>query len=263
MLGYLLRNNPQEIYAVDTVKDGFVLYLKSSLYAQVIEHAEKMKFREPLSDLETTSTEGVTTIHIPLPFIKLPNYFHKKIDWDTLHRCAEKIQVLFWLLNAYFEETPPDFCLSSKPQLMAIETSFQQGADFHGCGINIGLSSDICTLLALNYENGAIIAECEEIAFNVYLQLSTKTKNGRDSQRKRYRSYGPSFNSINISVRNGGTPHFIVPGNCACLGANPDEFKHDHEMYSHNLDTALQQMTMLTSLISFWNNILKPLSKKM
>jgi hypothetical protein len=63
-------------------------------------------------------------------------------------------------------------------------------------------------------------------------------------------------------VRDSGVPQFSVPGNCACLGENPDTFSYSRGMYSHNLDSTLQQMTMLTAVVTFWNDVLKPLQEE-
>lgn len=261
MIGYLLRENPQEIYRIEITEDSFLFSFKEALYTFLLEEVTRLEFRK--TDFETIEvTEGIATLRVTLPFIPLPNYSHKKIEWEKLSECAEQIHLLLWLLNMTLsEKSVPEFFLSENPQLMLIETSYSKNHDFHGHAINVGFSPNICEMLAKKYVEGERIRKCEETSFRFYFGLSSKTKKEYEDAKKMHLKYGGNFNSIVASIRPGGTPHFIVPGNCACLGANPDEFVYDNEISSHNLDTSLQQMAMLSSLVSFWNEVLKPLHK--
>jgi hypothetical protein len=258
MIGVFLKENPRELYSIEVVDGGFVVKFKEVLFTRICTQITRREFIVLLDIMPKSIENGVVSVKIILPFILFPNYAHLRINWDHLANCADQLQVLFWVLHQQLtEDDLPEECfLSQKLQLMVIETSSLEG---HGCGMNVGLNQEVCERLKRKYPDGLKADTCEEIAFRFYFGMSSRTKREYEKSKKYYSKYGSDFTGIKAVVRPEGVPHFIVPGNCACLGANPDEFRYDHEMYSHNLDTTLQQMAMLASVVSFWNSVVKPI----
>lgn len=261
MLGYMLdEKRPNEVYRIEITEFGFAFKIKDALYKFFLESIQREEVLATFLAIQKTNDGEFAILSIVLPFIRFPNYTHKKTDWKKLSECAQQIRLLLSLLHAMpKDKSTPDLFLSDRLQLMTLQTAYNKDSHFHACGINVGFCKTTRELLAQKYKTRVNIKECEEIAFNFYFGLSSSSKREFEEYKRKYLSYGAEFTSINVSVRSGGTPHFIVPGNCACLGANPDEFKNGGDIYSHNLDTSLQQMTMLASLISFWNGVLRPL----
>lgn len=260
MLGYLLKERPQKTYHLEITHDGFAFKIKKDLYRYFFEFITRGDIRSHFLLIPKTTSGDTVTLNISLPFITFPNLEHRKTDWRKLQKCAEQISLLFHLLNMGIESgETPDFFFGDELQLMTIATSYRRDTHFHACAIGVGFSKKARELLSKKYPSGARISECEKISAEHFYGLSLSRKNEFDRKINSNKNYGGRHNSINVSVRNGGVPHFIVPGDCACLGTNPDQFKHDGELNSHNLDTTLQQMAMLASLISFWNKVLMPL----
>lgn len=267
MLGYILRDSPRELYRVEIVENGFVFTWKESLNVFFLQQMRGVKVTNFFATLEKSIDGGVVSVKITLPFITYPNFAHKKLDWNEIKRCAKKIQLLLWLLNNLFEvekvKNGADFFLSQEPQLIAVNTYYSEGEDGSqpNAGLDAGFSPDICQLLSKRYTNDEALPLQTDKVFHFYSGLTVSSKKEYQREQGRYLRYGRNFHSVCVYMRKAGIPHFIVPGNCACLGANPDNFKVDHEISSHNLDTPLQQMAMLAAVVVFWNDILKPLHK--
>lgn len=268
MLGYFLdKISFGELYKLEVIKNGFAFKLTETLYRFLVENLiTREEVLLAFQKIPMTKIKGgLVRLDIILPFISFPNYAHKRTDWEVLRECAQRMQLIFMVFNYSFKnENTTGFSLSENKPLMAIETGYREDTHFHACWIGVGFSKIAREALSEKFLNGVNIPSCERVAFDFYFGLSSSSKREMERNGVLYKKYGGSFNSINASVREGGTPHFIVPGNCACLGANPDEFKREGDMYSHNLDTPLQQMAMLASVVSFWNEVLTPLcnSKK-
>ena len=203
---------------------------------------------------------------VELPFIHFPNYKHKKTDWGKLHICAKQLQLLFDLFNMFpkDDERPllQTFSLSSNSQLMLIATGYTEEGGYHASPVEVGFSKSAHELLVREYPQGVTLDGCVEAIHEDYFGLSTTTKRELEREKRKLLRWRGGFTGITSMIRHGGIPHFVVPGNCACLGANPEEFNRRKEMYSHNLDSPLQQMAMLASLVTFWNGVLRPLSEK-
>lgn len=261
MLGYLLRNNPSEIYRMD-YSDGILsITIKKSLYDAMLEKVTREEFLSQLSFIERKEGDETLSFLIRLPFISFPNYAHKGINWEALGECSENMSLLLWLLHIYFGEKnlEESFFLSDEPQLVLIGTGYSRERDMHACPMEVGFSETISQLLAKKYQTETVIEESVREAFLVYLKLSSQTKRGFDKEIKQLVRYPGGMFDVTVKVRDSGVPQFAVPGNCACLGENPDEFRYSRDMHSHNLDSTLQQMTMLVAVVNFWNKTLKPL----
>lgn len=260
MLGYLLRNNPLEIYRMDYSLGILSITIKKSLWNEILKQTnEEILIR--LSCIERKEENEIISFLIKLPFISFPNYAHKGIDWEVLGICSENISLLFWLLNLCFGEKDfeESFFLSHERQLVLIGTSYSKERVMHACSMEVGFSETISQLLAKKYQTEISIEDAVREAFLVYLKLSSKTKRAFDKEIKQLVRYSGGMFDVTAKVRDSGVPQFSVPGNCACLGENPDTFSYSRDMHSHNLDSTLQQMTMLVAVVVFWNKTLKPL----
>ena len=260
MLGYLLEKRPQEIYRIKIVDGGFLFKIKESFFLYILGLVRE-EIRIKLLETSKATIDGVIVFDINLPYIKYPNYKHKSTDWEKLGKCAELMSLLLSIGNRFPKdgENYSKFALSESSQLMAISTNYSEG-DWHSAPISVGFSQRACELLSEKYKEHEGVNVCEDVMNNIYLHLSSKTKREFDKGTSSFERYSGGFVGISASVRNGGVPHFIVPGNCACLGANPDRFKYDRDLDSHNMDSSLQQMAMLAGVVTFWNDVLRPLA---
>ena len=261
MYGHLLRNNPSEIYRMDYSEGVISITIKKSLHNALLEKVTREEFLSQLSFIERKEVNETVSFLIRFPFITFPNYAHKGIDWKVLGECSESISLLLWLLHLYFgnNDIEESFFLSDEPQLVLIGTGYSKERDMHACPMEVGFSETISQLLAKKYQTETHSKESAREAFLVYLKLSSRTKRAFDKEEKELGRYSAGMFGVTAYVRDSGVPQFSVPGNCACLGENPDTFRYSRDMHSHNLDTTLQQMTMLVAVVTFWNKTLKPL----
>ena len=212
-------------------------------------------------EIGTALYTDIVKFEFKLPFIPLPNRSHKKIDWDMLSKRAEQMSFLLEVLNfteINGEDDRPNLYLSERPQLMSIATTCDMERSFTNCSIEVGFHQSAFDILVKECESDMVVHEAEQRMFEFYSGMSLKTMKEKVLQEKNFRKYGSMYIGICAKVRAGGIPHFIVPGSCACLGANPDDFKDSAELYSHNMDSPLQQLSMLVGVISLWNDFLTP-----
>lgn len=268
MLGYVINNKlHREIYSMEVTGAGFSLQVANALYQTMIQGIRE-EIRLIIEGLEFEEVDGLRTLKVKLPFIEYPNVLHKKLDWDKLTLATIQLTALFSLLHFKRSEVKEDegHYLSTDPQLLLIETGYIETEGLIlASPMSIGFNKEVCEKLIGKYPPETHFPQCEEVMGRVYNRLSSTNRRrflaeekGYTPGNKRYMFMG----SYSVKVRENGVPDFIVPGNCACLGANPDNFKYDFDMYSHNLDTPLQQMAMLAGVVSFWNTVLKPLMKE-
>jgi len=262
MLGYLLSQRHLELYQINFVDDRFDFTVSEAYYFFLLEKIKQEEWKKALHALPKKQSNGLVVFSIYLPFITFPNYQDKRIHWDVIKECAKQISLILRTCNLNFKDvdyTP--YALNANKQLMAIETGFSNNGDYVVSPISIGFSKHAVQLLADTYKNGAIFGDHAKAVLRVHSRLSETSQSGLEERSATLKKYGADFMGMTVGIRPGGTPHFIVPGNCACLGANPSEFMEDCEMYSHSLDNPLQQMTMLVAVVIFWNEVLKPLDK--
>lgn len=260
MLGRMLKRLTGELYRVTAVDGGFVLTISRALYDYLLETLSEQKdAKRSFLEIRTVLHTDVVKFELVLPFIRFPNRSHRKMDWEALWKRSEQMGYLLDLFNyANAGDEHPHFYLSANPQLMMISIGIVRGGGVSGCPIELGFHQSAFDVLTVERENDLIISEAEELILKFYSGMSCQTMKEKASREKNFRKYGASFTGIRAMVRAGGIPHFIVPGNCACLGANPEEFKYSLSMYSHNIDSPLQQLSMLAGIASFWNDFLVP-----
>lgn len=262
MLGYLLRKNPFELYSMEVEDDGFVFRIKEVFYIWLCELIQDKDLVQQFKAIHVRIESGVASMNISLPFISFPNYRHQKIDWESLAIYAEQIQLFFWVVNFKFNDTLPDeYFFGQNYQHMLIETQYSRSFESHGCSMTVGFTEQVSARFKEKYPTGYVANASQNVALRFYLGLTSRRLREYERSERLHLKYGAGFSSVKAVVRPEGVPHFIVPGNCACLGANPDEFQYDNDMYSHNLDTSVQQMAMLAAVVTFWNDVVKPMMK--
>lgn len=265
MLGYLLRNNPlenpREIYRVELVENVIRFTVKSALVDDILEKVTRKDLLDDFLAITRIKECDLTHFSVTLPFITFPNYAHKGVDWEVLGKCADEVRILFWLFNLYLSDDwfESSFKLSDTPQLMAVATQYSKERDMHACPMEVGFSEKIVQLLKEKFQNQTAVDTAITEGGGVYLKLTEKSKRSFLKEEEYLKRHYGGMSRVVAYVRDCGVPQFTVPGNCACLGANPDSFQDDRDMYSHNLDSTLQQMTMLVTVVTFWNTCLKPL----
>lgn len=254
------EQDTKEIYSMEITETGFVLKITEALYQFFIEVISNPDMISILKEIPIKADGKHVTFHINLPFID----FSKggDIDWINLGKIADQFNFLF-VLTAFLlpdeKDFLPSYYLSDDVQLMSILAAHREDVHSNACAIEVNFSQKAYNLLRETYQKDTVIPLCEEKAIDTYLGLSSRSKASFKKEKSMYlESSGGPF-GLRAMVKAGGIPSFTVPGNCACLSNNSDEFEFSRDLNSHNLDTPLQQMTMLTSLVTFWNEVLKPL----
>lgn len=259
MLGYKLVKQRGEMYRMGIDGEKFHLTMSRAFYDYLmVKSSLREDLRACIQKIRAALYTDVVTFEMTLPFIPRPNYGHRGIDWECLIMRSEQISLLLNLLNFTQEEVQDELRLSERPQLLAIQTAHIRRGDFANSPLELGLHPVAFGILAEECKSDTVVAAAEKVILDFYLGMSCQSLKERESRERDFRKYGGSFMGCCTAVRAGGTPHFIVPGNCACLGANPGEFKYEHSMYSHNVDSSLQQLSMLAGIITFWNDFLTP-----
>jgi hypothetical protein len=263
MLGYVLKDNPCEIYRIHISEDVIIFTVRDTLVDDILVKVTRKEVIDTFLAINGTREGKAFYFSVKLPFITFPNYAHKGIDWKSLGECAEKISTLLFLFNMYFgaKKSNEIFHISKSPQLMLIGTSYSKTRDMHASPMELGFCEVIATLLKETYKVETSIDTAVHEAMLTYLKLSTKTKREFEKETKNKSIFYSGMFGVVAKVRDSGVPHFSVPGNCACLGENPDTFSYSRGIDSHNLDSTLQQMTMLVAVVTFWNKVLRPLYK--
>jgi hypothetical protein len=254
MLGYMLEKEPEEIYRVTITDTGFSFHISESAYVLLVGTISQ-KLLHHLSEIPVSQRKEVTTFTVPLPYIPLPNKKHKEMDWGSLGEASKKLELLLDLGNdLLLHEDASKITLSKKKQLVVINTRFRDDDDAF---IWVGLSPYAKSIMKADDESrGTLLAKCRETMAKTYFGLSCTSQREHQEQ-KRLFSLPGGFSGINAHVRDSGVPHFTVPGNCACLGANLDDFDLDGDLTPHNIDTSLQQISMFAGVVEFWNSYLR------
>ncbi len=264
MLGYYLQNNPSELYRMHLEGDSIVTTISATLFNELTSFVNREEYKAVLNSLDKKEVDRLVCFYIHLPYITFPNYAHKKLDWGKLKNCSRQISILLQIINLYFSKhfegsLKPDIAISGYPQLMVIESGCAKEPGYHAHPIEVGFSEHVALLLKEKFPKGAVVEQAIVAGSEAYLRLTEETKKKYEKEKEYLLRSTGGMSRVTALVRDCGVPSFSVPGNCACLGENPDTFRYDRDMHSHNLDTSLQQITMLVTLISFWNDFLKPL----
>lgn len=264
MFGYVLRNNPCEIYRMHISENVIIFTVRDTVVDDIVKKVTRKEMIDEFQAIDRMREGKAFYFSINLPFITFPNHAHKSLNWKALGKCAEKISLLFYLFNMYFDDSSKneDFYLSDNLQLLTVATGYSKTRDMHACPMQLCFSEEIAQKLAKKYRRETSIDVAVREASLVYLSLSSKTKRDFEKGKKDFGSGYSGMFDVVAKVRDSGVPQFSVPGNCACLGENPDTFRYSYGMYSHNLDSTLQQMTMLVAVVTFWNEVLRPLHKE-
>ncbi|MFZ2303393.1 MAG: hypothetical protein WAV98_01215 [Minisyncoccia bacterium] len=251
----------KEIYSLEIVENGFAFKIKETLYQHFLSLIKNEEILKRLLEIPRTTVGNLCVFRIALPFVDFSGNENKGLAWDNLAKCSKQLGILFMLTNDILteEEQTPELCLSDDLQLMNITAVYRSDTRFHACPMSVVLSKRGYNLLRENYTKDTIIPLCEEKALDFYFGMSSATKAEFDQSKEDYLRAGGVVFGVRAMIRYQGVPSFTVPGDCACLGANPDEFKYSRLVNSHNLDTPLQQMAMLASVVTLWNEVLKPL----
>jgi hypothetical protein len=254
MLGYILRKEPCEFYRVNLTQDGVIITLATSLYQHMMKEILSQKKQCILSNVGIVQEKDTTICSIPFPYISYPNTSHKKINWEGMRKSAESLSVILSYLSCVYDEAHR-YPISEKSQLVLMECFSQERYS----SITVGFSPKAMCVLKENAEDGKYFPSIVRTMTVAHEKLSETTTKGFLRKTQEGGRIGITHQNFSAIIRKEGVPNFNVPGNCACLGANPDNFKIDGFLTPHNIDTPLQLLTMVVGVVSFWNETLKPL----
>ncbi len=256
MFGYLLRNEPAEIYRLNLSGEGFEVKCSRTLLEDIFNNTRNEEMLTLLKGIDFREDgQDCRIASITLPYINFPNLSHKKADWEAMTYATRQLGTLLEQMNCRLEDCSR-FSMSNQPQLIAFDCWCSEGA----APIAVGFSPLARKLLVRHWKEGGPLLNVQQKMTTCHERLSATRKRDafrviKDSKRPFPKLFGNATAGIR---KEEGTPSFTVPGNCACLGANPDRFKLDGDIDSHNMDTPLQLLTMMTGVVSFWNDELVP-----
>ncbi len=245
------------LYAICITTLGFELRMTDELLRLITEYLSKNNIRTSLyvKDLRALIERAVTVdrmarFEFNLPFITFPNYKHVGIDWNTICSIASEIGQLLDLVRFVcseecFNPNASYFVDPDERHNMWIELHSSRNHN----SIEV-IFSELAyqKMKALSNHGDIKIRPAVEVVAEWYDRLTIKSQRRFIKQSvRRGRTFGHM--GISVYIRAGyGVPSIIVPGNCACFGANPDEFKYDRKITPHNLDTPLQLLLMLVAV---------------
>ena len=256
LLGERYRASVTDEGLAVVITRSFYDYLKNSQAGGRFDRSEKGTL---LAQIPVILVEDTVVLQIRLPYIPSPNFQHKKIDWKALWNCSKLASFLFGMLRwTYLEHDEPSFYLSSSPQLMLVEPFFWLDENRPGCGLEAVFCRQVVEKLLEKTEVYTEFPKAEELVLHSYMGLSMATKKEREKWVAVTKEAGFSSMQIQVGVRSCGTPAFLVPGNCACLGNSPDNFAFNQSISSHNVDSPIHQLPMLVGVVAFWEQFLTP-----
>lgn len=164
--------------------------------------------------------------------LSLPVHQGSEIDWGACDSVGRQLHDLFfWML--YLDTT--DLNLPAAHQLFAVQMMSPRG----GLSVVVmpALARWISTHQGDEYEKMILSG-----MYEAYGHMTGKEIEGWRCHSFRYRVWDQKF------------PSFVVPGECACLGADGntrtalEDQDEAFELSGHNIDNSLQQLTMLAGL---------------
>ena len=237
------------VYTIAVTDTGFEVKVTAAFYQLMVDMTSRMRIN-PYREIETKVVdEKFATYRVDMPFITFPNYKHKKLDWDSVNRIACELETLFCVIDLVVRE----FSEGSQNYLLAYISE-----ESHHYWFDLGIADQYCSIEVAFTENAhARMRDCAYVSIRQavevvdlwYDKLTIRTK--RSFERKAFRRSQPFGHTWTlVYVRAGyGVPQIQVPGNCACLGANPDDFKYDLTIIPHNLDHPWQLLLMLVAVV--------------
>lgn len=248
MLGYLVSTAKHRVYNAD-YKDG-VFYF--TIRAELLDYISSLEIRpeilESFSKIRRTKNDNCVTFVIgedSKKSTKSTSYSSSSQKRGTTNSWAAEINLLLTVLNfvsikSNKEEMSLDLFFQDKKPLLVIETAVEAGS-LRAYPLVIGISTEGREIIKQKYPQGATLGHVNRVMLETWKSYSYVPWRDRDMYRSFYQS----------TVRECGTPSFVVPGNCACLGNNPDEYWESGELTPHNMDVAPQQLTMLAMILAF------------
>lgn len=234
MMGYLVSEMKYCLYDVG-FKDGIFYF---TIRAALLEYILSMELRPEIIDrflkIRKTTDQDRITFAI--------GESCKKTTPEELRSWAIEINLLLSIFNflSIKNEAPLDTLFNNKEQLIMMVSGVGEGV-IHAFPIGIGISARGREIIRQKYPQGGRLEVCDEVTLKTWWQYASIPKKDRHL-------YSTFCQSV---VRECGTPGFVVPGDCACLGNNPDKYWNSGDLSSHNMDTASQQLTMLATIITF------------
>lgn len=248
MLSYYLKEHSQQLYLVSLSDGGFEITLSQALYHQMQSTANTVA-KDLMDATPITLLDGVLTFYYDLPFINFSIGGKKQIKWGALNMQTQRMGALLGIANRFFmeERFQSSLDLSSENQLLNIEV----GQHGEYCHIEVGFSP-LAVQLMSSLVGQTQIPDGAKTAMTYYNRLTCRTKAKFKEAMSKISTRNSSMFDAAAYIRDerdGHVPQFSVPGNCACMGNNPDDYKYESVITPHNMDTSLQVMSMLAAVV--------------
>ena len=241
------------VYKITVVENGFSVEILKSLYEHILDMVRDSNVLKKITGITSTINGDSIFFEIKIPFfIKFEG---NEIIWEDFRKNREGVGLLLYLINYLVikEDGLQGFYLNNRPQLMIVEIE---------SGLEVGFSKEAVVLIAENYVKDAIITQSEEQMFRFRFSLCCDNQSflerREDFQQKQ--KLGISYQHIRAVVKQ-GIPSFVIGANCACFTTRSTNF-FERTLYPHNIDSNSDKMAMLAGVVTFWNEVLIPLSKE-
>lgn len=257
MLVTLAKKRQPELYRVELHKNGIGFKIKKNLHRHLAMYAVAPIIKERFHSIPCTTSKDIVCMEITFPDKQSTtlDIKQKRRRNEEFKNCVSDITLLFDLLNYSFETRDVSGkYLSKQPQLVFLEC-YQSTNGLGSNSVEVGLNSKARKLLAHEYQKECRISGPEWSASQYWSDFSYKKDHEPSSGTS-------TTNEIKIVIQGGGIPDITIPGDCACLGRHPKDFNRDGVLHSSNVNSPVQMLTMIISVISFWNEVLTPLYQK-
>ncbi len=264
---YIIRNEINQIYLLNLNFSDIEITITKFLYKQILQGL-KIGSETPAKALFMSipykKQTDFVVLSFPLPFITYPNYSHKKLNWKALNVTAERLGIFFELLYLYInfeaDTVKKAYMNQEHPQLLSINVGFHQadGKQYPYIGTHF---SPKARALLQEIPKSTDFSEVLKTTYEQHLSLIESNKREFRQHKKMFQKSDGNNTSLSIGFT-GSVPIFTVPGSCACLGSDPDNFSETGTLIQHNIFSSLELITMILLLINFDHEILEPLYKK-
>jgi hypothetical protein len=258
----IIERNLPELYRMSLSEKGILVTISVTLYDYLI-----TQFGGNFSSLTTHKEGNKINLEVTLPYINYPNYIHGKLDRKKLDEVVTTFDELSNLFDMILQskKIPIDMFLSNEPQLIFIESLFYDGNQHRH--INLGLSPRATEIIhmmnvdSMSHKVREKLAKCGGIVFGKHLKLIESRKPEYDRRINLFARSGGVMSGIAIEISSQGL-HFVVPG-ATRPSLSTQQFGQVNRniLQSHDVDTSLNQITMLMLVIAFWNEALLPVHK--
>lgn len=188
--------------------------------------------------------EGFMCIKIPAFVTKLDYETSRDLMRTYAHTLSSILSALQQMLYESMEQVEP--AIHRLPQLFCLNTHVGLATDLHSAGLDLSLSP-----LSRRYLEKVGDAVVYEDAIEAMEEHYWRIHPGAEKE------IGLFPGAVMVRITQNGVPHLHTVGECACLGAMPENFGDGRgcHLHSHNVDSVYQQFNLLVGVAYIWQAV--------